>query len=120
MCGPLGSLLDPPFEKSDFFGFERLLGSWWRHHLIGITRHHAANEFTLAGLSRNNYRFFGSIFEVEPQLGFTMLLVRPVTMKTLVGQDWPDVAVEADRLGRCAGTDEQACCDQKNAEVYEA
>ena len=42
-----------------------------------------------------------SLLGIEPQVGLALIGVRPMTVKTLVGQDGPNVAVKVD-LGSTA------------------
>ena len=39
----------------------------------------------------------GAGLRIEPQVGLALVLVRPVTGETILGQDRPDVAIEFDR-----------------------
>ena len=105
----LASLLDPLFEQRLLGGGQllRMLGR--RHRFIGIGRTNASDEFTLGDIARydggmslvNRSRTFG---RVESQASFSRLLVRSMTGPALVGQDWTDIAVEANLArSRCRG-----------------
>ena len=72
-------------------------------HLVGrVCRHNPADEFTVADLRRNDccfargqcgLRWFGF---VEPQSHLPGPFIGAMTLKAVIGQNWPDVAIELD------------------------
>jgi len=89
---PARSFIDPPLEKGKVLRLERIFDLGWRHHLVRIARLDAANKFTLrtfAGDDDGNALHIlpkGTFRCVEPQLGFSSFLIRPVTLEAIFGK----------------------------------
>src|ERR1051325_6140978 len=92
---------NPLTELGDLLSNERL--SLIGHPRVGIRAGHAADEFALGGLARDDGRLarlhcarrHRAVVESKPVL----LLVRPVTLEAVLRENGPDVAGEIDRIG---------------------
>jgi hypothetical protein len=56
--------------------------------LIWIVRHHDA--------------VFGDVFHVQPQIALTLVLIRPMTMQTVLGKNRADLIIESHLSRRTA------------------
>ena len=93
---PRGAGLDPVFQNRNLAGLQFAMRLRGRHLLIRIRRVNPPPGFALRKPSRERLR--DPSFLVEPQLRFTLPVVRSVTMKAVGSEDWPHVAVELDVL----------------------
>ena len=101
--GILGPARHPALQQFDLTRGERLVLPFERRHpsrLVGAG--HSLDEFARLNLARHdgNGSRLGSLGRgtalIQPQPRLPFLLIRPVTGKTVVRQDRPDVAVEVE------------------------
>ena len=77
-----------------------------RHHDIGVAAGDPGQQFTCRCISRHNRRQAAAKFGlrrhriIQPQSGLAIFLIRPMTGKTPIGEQWPDIAIEIDCISR--------------------
>ena len=105
--GPGG---DPFLKQPDLFRSERLFHGRRRHHLIRIGGMQPLQDFAFRHLARHDRRSTGfpasagGFRQIQAQLSFAALVVRPVAFQTTVGEQGPDVPAERGcACGRSAG-----------------
>ena len=96
----LGALFNPFSQSCDFLRSEcRQLGLRRRHVFFGIFAQNAPQHFAFGRLLRDYCTGrYGDLANIEPQVGFALGTVRPVTEETLVRQNRSHVAVEFDAI----------------------
>ncbi len=99
---------DPTFQHLFLVGRQGFVRLRRRHHLVRIRRVDALDQFAFVWLAGNDgFLFHRDLAHVQPELGLALVLVRAVAGKAVVGQDRPDVVVEAQppliRVGRLGG-----------------
>ena len=106
---PLRALLHPALEQRDLLRREREMRLGRGHHLLGISRGDAADDFALrriAGLDHEQAvveRLEGSVRGIEAQLGLAPLFIRPVAGEAAVGEQRLDVVIEVHALRQAGG-----------------
>ena len=88
---PIGYQLLFPFGNGKF-------GIGRRHQLAFIVRGDSPQKFTAVWITRTQ-DLQRLITQVEPQVGFARLAVRPVASETSIREDWPNVPIEIDLTG---------------------
>ena len=100
----LGPLLDPALEQFDLPSRQRLAAVHWRHLFARVSGPDPASQLTLTELPRHegdatrSQLRLGVFGHIQPQPRLSCLLIRPMTGKTIVRQDRPDVAIEFNGL----------------------
>ena len=70
-----------------------------RHELLGIAAEDALDDLAVVRLAGNDrLRLDGFVADIQSQLGFAMIFVRPVASKAAVRKNRPDVTVELDAI----------------------
>ena len=103
MILPFCSLLNPFLDGVDL----RRLEGFWKllrgHAFLGIAMSYSEKQFALRRVSchqQNRLAFTEQILlPIQPQLGFSLFFIRPVTGEAMVGQYRSYVAVELHFLG---------------------
>ena len=111
---PLGSLENPPLHDLLLGGSQILVGLGRGHDLVGIGGDQTLPEGALAevpGLHGRSALGSGgeeALLRIEPQAGLAGAGIRAVAVEAGVGQDGPDVAIEAHRFGGASSGVERA------------
>ena len=108
------ALGDPLSENVDFCGGQGFAGIGRRHEQVGIVAGDAMQQGAVFGLTGDDggvaaVEFLcGGGFVVEPEPGLSIVLIGPVALEALVGQDAADLALKADVGGRQRTGEQQA------------
>ncbi len=106
----LGPFVDPAAERVDLLGAELLVRARRRHHHFFVFARHARDHIALVGAAGHNREdtrvcfLDRGVVLVEAQARLARLVVKAVTLKAVLGQDRPHVAIER-QLGRFRGVD---------------
>ena len=111
---PLGSLEDPPLHDLLLGRGKVFVGLGRRHHLVDIGGDQALPEGALAEVTGHDGRSAlggggkETLPGVEAQAGLAGAGIRAMAVEAGVGEDGPDVVVEAHRFGGASGGTKEA------------
>ena len=96
------ALFDPLLEELKFLGGDFFVGFRGRHNLLRVLIKNSRNNFRSIGFSGFDRDFEFSAFRrslvcVESQFSFSGFFVGAVAVKTLVGKDGANIAIEINR-----------------------
>ena len=113
VTSPGRALPDPFLEQRELRGRDGLVLLGRRHHVVGVRRFDALDQFALLRLARQDDEVslavaLGVLFVVEPQFSFAAFLIRSVAGDAVLGKDRTDLTAEVDRFGRADGAEQDA------------
>ena len=117
---PLRPLRDPTTNCFDLLRRQLLTAARRRHSLVVARGRDASEQFAFRRIARHEPTMSVAVLEdlriiIEPQLSLALFRIGAVTLKTGVGQDRPDIAIEYQRLiGRLRGGERRA--DQQQSQ----
>ena len=89
------SFRDPPFEQFLLLGRESPIRFRRRHHRFRIFRQYSLDQRTGTGIVRNNRtRLHRRIAKIQPQIRLSLIVVLPMTIKTVLGKNRTNVPIE--------------------------
>ena len=97
---PFGAFVNPSLEQRDLFVAERDARSRRRHAQRLLLVADTLEELGLRAAAGCDHLGKRRVFQVEPQTSLAALLIRPVALKALVGEDGPHFAIEVNRPRR--------------------
>src|SRR4051812_46516746 len=101
---PGSALLDPAPEQLNLPARQLSPNLCWWHVIVRVCRRDSADELALLGLAGDDREVVLDLrlrvaLEIETQVSLPLRLIRPVTLKAGVGQDWANVAIELNNRG---------------------
>ena len=99
VLSPFAALLNPRAECLDVARGQRPAGVDRRHPLLRIGVGDALEQLALGWLAGDDHRL-AKCAGVQPEVGFALGRIRPVTPETVLRKNRPDIAVEPHRLPR--------------------
>src|SRR4051812_12296840 len=105
---------DPLAQSINFVFIEPAAFRRGRHLLGGVGRIDPPPKLAFLWLSGDNDRpafalRIHSVRNIEPQISLSLPSIRTVTRKAMIGQNWPDVAVEFNRARRFTVDNARGC-----------
>ena len=97
MLFPLAPLLNPSSENFNVAKGQNPAGIHWRHPLLQISVSYALEQLAFVRLAGGDDRLARHT-GVEPQVGFALGRIRPMTLETVVGKNRPDIAIKQHNL----------------------
>ena len=97
MILPLGALDNPFFNDGKLILFQLQVRINGRHPFVFIFRRNPPPPLTVLQASSLE-GLADSIFEVQPQIRFTIGFSGSVALKAILRKDWPDIAMKMNRI----------------------
>src|SRR5687768_12816364 len=88
---------------------------WWRHELLLVRSKNPGDQLTLIRFARDNGFFGQGLFpDIQTELGLSFVLIRPMTRKAIVREEWTNVAVVSHGRWRSAAAEGQCHGEQQS------
>ena len=118
---PCPPLLHPRVENFLLLGGEADFRIRRRHPFVRIGGRNPLDQRTFIRFAwHHDPRLLDHFSLIQPQVGLACRLVRSMAVKTLFGQNRPDIAVEIDRLARHAARLHRAEEDKQHQEFADS
>ena len=96
---PRSALFNPFFEQGPLIIVQGHFGLRGRHDIVLIVRKNPLDQQTLGRISSLHHPTLARVSEetlarVQPQIGFSFGFVRSVAGKTMLGEQWENIAIE--------------------------
>jgi hypothetical protein len=110
----MGLIIGPgsnPFSQSlALAGLQFLVSVRRGHSLLGVAREDAPDKLTGLRLARHDRAFLERHrAHIQTQLGFALILVRPVATEAMIREDGADIAIETDLRGLSGLANARSC-----------